>query len=91
MSTMPSPDEISEIQERILLGLWKLMGIGENLIDEETLRRQIPGSRFGAVETGVVFQQFTRVHSFKCPVLCGSRPHSLREYTCLYVALTGLA
>jgi len=38
MSTMPSPDEISEMQERILLGLWKLKGIGENLIDEETLR-----------------------------------------------------
>jgi hypothetical protein len=38
MSTMPSPDGISELQERILLVLWKLKGIGANLVDEEILR-----------------------------------------------------
>ena len=37
MSTMP-PDGISPLQEHILLSLWKLKGIGQNFIDEATLR-----------------------------------------------------
>jgi len=36
---MPFPEGISEVQERILQGLWKLKGIGNNPIEEETLRK----------------------------------------------------
>jgi hypothetical protein len=42
MGIMPFPDGISELQERILLGLWKLKGIGDNPIDEEILRKTLP-------------------------------------------------
>lgn len=41
MSIMPFPEGISELQERILLSLWKLKGIGKNAIDEETLRNEL--------------------------------------------------
>jgi len=42
MGIMPFPDGISELQERILLGLWKLKGIGDNPINEEILRKTLP-------------------------------------------------
>jgi hypothetical protein len=41
MLTMPFSDGITKLQERILLGLWKLKGIGNNPIDEGTLKKEL--------------------------------------------------
>ncbi len=43
MPTMPPPEDISELEERILHTLWRLGGIGKNLIREATLRSTLSG------------------------------------------------
>jgi hypothetical protein len=42
---MPFPEGITALQERILLSLWKLRGIGKNAVKEETLRADLSPSQ----------------------------------------------
>jgi hypothetical protein len=38
---MAANDELGELEERVLLGLWKLKGIGKNHIKEEILKADL--------------------------------------------------
>jgi predicted transcriptional regulator len=38
---MPHTDNLSEIQENILLTIWKLRGIGNNRVDETKIRNEL--------------------------------------------------
>ena len=41
MRRMPPQDGLSELDERILLALWKLRGIGRNYVKEQALRADL--------------------------------------------------
>ncbi len=42
MPTMPPPEIFSELEEKVLLTLWRLGGIGKNHVKEETVRANLP-------------------------------------------------
>ncbi len=41
MPPMPQPDGLSEIQERVLLAVWKLTGIGQKMVEEDRLKAEL--------------------------------------------------
>jgi len=41
LETMPHTDNLSEIQESILLALWKLKGIGKTRVDETSIKGEL--------------------------------------------------
>lgn len=41
LEPMPHTDSLSDIQESILLALWKLKGIGTNRVDEISIRGEL--------------------------------------------------
>ena len=41
MPTMPRMNGLSDLQERILLAVWKLRGIGSNNVDQSALNAEI--------------------------------------------------
>ena len=55
MSPMPQPEGLSDLEERILLAVWKLGGVGKNAVDENKLRTELanetPQNLAGAIET----------------------------------------
>ena len=42
MPTMPQANSLSELEERILLTIWKLKGIGKNGVAESNLQTELP-------------------------------------------------
>lgn len=55
MPPMPQPNGLPDLEERILLALWKLRGIGKNVVDQNSLQTELsnetPQNLAGAVET----------------------------------------
>ncbi len=55
MPPMPQPEGLSDLEERMLLALWKLRGIGKNAVDESSLRAELeiemPQNLEDAIET----------------------------------------
>lgn len=52
---MPQPEGLSDVQEKILLAIWKLKGVGKNGVDEDGLRAELgeetPQNLADAIET----------------------------------------
>ncbi len=55
MPPMPQPTGLPDLEERTLLAIWKLRGIGKNAVDESRLRTELanetPQNFEGAIET----------------------------------------
>ena len=54
MRPMTDPNMLSELEERTLLAIWKLKGIGKNGVEESNLQAELqnetPQNKTGAVE-----------------------------------------
>jgi len=54
MPPMPQTNSLSDLEERILLAIWKLRGIGKNAVDESRLQTELtnetPQNLSGAIE-----------------------------------------
>jgi DNA-binding MarR family transcriptional regulator len=51
--TMPEPDTLPELEERTLLAIWKLKGVGRNGVDESSLQTELTGEAAESVAGAV--------------------------------------
>jgi len=55
MSPMPETSGLADLEQRVLLAVWKLKGIGKNGVDENSIQTELPNETAqnlaGAVET----------------------------------------
>jgi DNA-binding MarR family transcriptional regulator len=54
MPAMPSGGQLTETQERILLTLWRMKGVGKNRIREESLKVELGSDQSSDLLTGEI-------------------------------------